>query len=184
MQPASKSKTWATQNEDDAEPPTKIQAMEIPEGESDEEYEAVPKIAKNTTPPQPVEPAIVEPPAPLETDKTPANANAPDATDDDWMRSRTNRLLDLMDPTDIAAGTVHVEVMNAPMVDSTTNVPKSVESPVVEVDADIEEEKPDPIIEAIKSNGRLFVRNLPYTATEQDLREHFQQYGSLEEVRP
>jgi len=46
-----------------------------------------------------------------------------------------------------------------------------------------EGDKPDPIIEAIKTNGRLFVRNLPYTATEDDLREHFQPFGALEEVR-
>jgi RNA recognition motif-containing protein len=41
----------------------------------------------------------------------------------------------------------------------------------------------NPTIDAIKENGRLFVRNLPYTASEDDLRELFAVYGTLEEVR-
>ena len=36
--------------------------------------------------------------------------------------------------------------------------------------------------EQIKKSGRLFVRNLPYTATEDDLKAHFEKYGVLEEV--
>jgi multiple RNA-binding domain-containing protein 1 len=48
--------------------------------------------------------------------------------------------------------------------------------------ADEPKDKPDPILEEISKNGRLFVRNLPYTATEDDLRNHFQPFGSLEEV--
>ena len=182
MQPASKSKIWNTRTEDDDnEPPTKIQAMGIPEGESDGEYEAVPKKANNKTPPPPVVPVILEPAVPDETNIIPTNI-LPDATDDDWMRSRTNRLLDLMDPKDVAAETVQ-EDHRTTVVEAITNLPKIVEPSVIEAEAEIEEEKPDPTIEAIKSNGRLFVRNLPYTATEEDLRQHFQQYGSLEEVR-
>ncbi|KAI8973452.1 hypothetical protein BDF20DRAFT_977834 [Mycotypha africana] len=36
--------------------------------------------------------------------------------------------------------------------------------------------------ELIEDTGRLFVRNLPYACTEQDLRDLFGQYGSLSEV--
>ena len=34
----------------------------------------------------------------------------------------------------------------------------------------------------IRESNRLFLRNLPYKATEEDLREHFAAYGELEEV--
>lgn len=182
MQPASKLKLWAAQNGDDVEPPIKIQAMEVPEGESDEEYEVVPKKAENTTPQPLLQPLSVEPAAPVEIDAVFSNTNAVNATDDDWMRSRTNRLLDLMDPADIAAEEVRVENSDGPMMESRVNIPENITSPVVELNAETVEVKSDAVIEAIKSNGRLFVRNLPYTATEQDLREHFQQYGSIEEV--
>jgi multiple RNA-binding domain-containing protein 1 len=40
----------------------------------------------------------------------------------------------------------------------------------------------DATMDAIRESGRLFVRNLPYTATEDDLRTHFEKYGTLEEV--
>ena len=51
MQPASKANNWATQPLEDAaiEPPTKIQAIELPDAESDEEYEMVPKKPRNSS---------------------------------------------------------------------------------------------------------------------------------------
>ncbi|PVG01471.1 putative RNA-binding protein [Serendipita vermifera] len=36
--------------------------------------------------------------------------------------------------------------------------------------------------DAILSNGRLFVRNLVFSCTEDELRDHFQQYGDVKEV--
>lgn len=186
MQPASKSKTWATGSPDDGEPPTKIQAIEVPDAESDDEYETVPKKTKvkSPEPPQQADEILVEPVISSATDQIPINA--PDATDDDWMRSRTNRLLDLVDPKDIATispverpadTTARETVYEAP---TTTQPIAAVESLEGAGDPDVEQS--DPTIDAIKSNGRLFVRNLPYTATEEDLRAHFQVYGSLDEV--
>ncbi|KAL5722290.1 hypothetical protein ACHQM5_005828 [Ranunculus cassubicifolius] len=37
-------------------------------------------------------------------------------------------------------------------------------------------------MELVRKTGRLFIRNLPYTATEDDLRELFQRYGDLSEA--
>jgi len=186
MQPASKSKKWATEvvDDDTNEPPSKIQAIEIPEAESDNEYESVPKKSRKSSPPKPAAPVSLPTQAVEETstaeDQPMVDISAVNTTDDDWLRSRTNRLLDLMDPEDIApAQTANVEVVTAadePIVEE--------EEPAEEQDEIVEEEqeKPDPILEAISANGRLFVRNLPYTATEEDLRKHFEPYGSLEEV--
>ena len=192
MQPASKSKNWAQQAVEDptAEPPTKIQAIEIPEGESDEEYEVVPKKSRQKSPPKSVVPATnaVTTTQLAAIDEVMVDSTAPNTTDDDWLRRRTNRLLDLMDPDDIPAATSGLESTDADPVAETTAVqsePDTAESMhLAEQDNEEEDgEKPDPVVEAIQSNGRLFVRNLPYAATEDDLRKHFEPYGPLEEVR-
>lgn len=194
MQPASKIKTWDTQISNDStnEPPTKIQAIELPEAESDGEYEAVPKKLKRKASPEPPI-AVVQIPLSNVPDR-PAEAEviaepaAPDATDDDWLRGRTNRLLDLMDPADITVSAVApITEVALPIAEPTPDVPL-VEVPEKPPQAEeewegIEDEPADPVIEAIKSNGRLFVRNLPYSASEDDLRQHFAPYGTLEEVR-
>lgn len=195
MQPASKTKNWnpETLADDIEEPPTKVQAIELPDGESDGEYEAVPKKTRRKSPPI-ATPSITkdvvteEVQAPAETVVEPIE---PSATDDDWLRSRTNRLMDLMEPEEIAASSGAPAATN---VDKTKNrdvdmtlQEAMVEEPVqnndeLSFEGFEDDEKPDPIVEAIKLNGRLFVRNLPYSATESDLREHFAKYGSLEEV--
>ena len=191
MQPASKSKNWTTQGHDDpsSEPPTKIQAIEVPEAESDEEYEAVPKKSRQKSPPNAVVPVTTRtaaPTVPEVIDKEMVDSTAPGATDDDWLRGRTNRLLDLMDPEDIAASTVGTARIptNAAAEMPVEVELKEVEEPsqAEEADAESGHEKPDPVIEAIQNNGRLFVRNLPYSASEDDLRKHFEPYGALEEV--
>lgn len=185
MQPASKPKTWKAQTEDE-EPPTKMQAIEVPEGESDGEYEVVPKKSRKKSPPPPVIP--IEIPAPVveaEPDRMVEDHPeriAPNTTDEDWLRSRTNRLLDLMDPDEIgAAATGAVPAEPAVVAGAKPDETPDHEEPAEEVIQE-DSDKPDPTIEAIKATGRLFVRNLPYTATEDDLREHFAPFGSLEEV--
>jgi len=51
MKPKSKSKTWNTEAVDNVqEPPTKMQAIEFPEAESDGDYEVVPKKSEQTKP--------------------------------------------------------------------------------------------------------------------------------------
>ncbi|CAG8953103.1 hypothetical protein HYFRA_00003300 [Hymenoscyphus fraxineus] len=192
MQPASKTKKWPTGTADDGmqEPPTKIQAIEVPEAESDDDYESVPKKARKSSPPKEASPVAAVPIEELKQTDEPMPDVAVGATDDDWLRSRTNRLLDLMDPDDIApTQTGTVDLTNAvPVVEPIAEPSPSIEEPLQDIDEimqvdEVEEEKSDPILEAISAaNGRLFVRNLPYTATEDDLRKHFEPYGSLEEV--
>ncbi|KAG0652318.1 multiple RNA-binding domain-containing 1 [Hyphodiscus hymeniophilus] len=188
MQPASKSKKWASGAASDSiiEPPTKIQAIEIPEAESDEEYEAAPKKQKQQSAPKPTVPFIAPPILANEAalvDEVVAVSTAPDATDDDWLRGRTNRLLDLMDPEDISTGanglTRAAEMMETAMEEP---IPMDDVPIADEVKEEANLEKPDPVTEAIQTTGRLFVRNLPYTASEDELRKHFEPFGGLEEV--
>lgn len=223
MLPKSKSKTLDDVSPFDAdiqEPPRKIQAIDLPEAESDDEYAMIPRKSKtdplktpqmptpSVTSAAPVEPSprpVVATPtassaAPVisignvEDDAAPVNAFA--ATDDDWLRSRTNRLLDLVESGDLA--TPPSLGMDAPVSNSVRNEPypavelsqHDVVAEATETAASLEDtttkEQPetdfDQIVESIKATGRLFVRNLPYTATEDDLRKHFQQYGDLQEV--
>lgn len=203
MGPAKKSWQAATDSALE-EPPTKVQAIEIPEDESDNEYELVPKKAKKVeVAPTPsivhdamptVQALPVQPPVDEMVVDAPEPSNEP-TDDDDWLRLRTNRLLDVMDPDEIAAmpsstGTVNAQpvdqqptqqpaaedlTMSGITINDNTVVDEPAEEPAVLAE--------DPNIEAIKSNARLFVRNLPYSATEEDLREHFSKYGSLDEVR-
>ena len=190
MQPGSKSKNWASHITDDPtiQPPMKIQAIEVPEAESDEEYEAVPKKPRQKSPPKHTVPSTVTSAAPTVPAVVIAEvvvaSTAPDATDDDWLRGRTNRLLDLMDPEDIPAITKEVVSADNSVIEIATEEPTELEdSPVVEEShEEHEHEKPDPVIEAIQSSGRLFVRNLPYSASEDDLRKYFEPFGALEEV--
>ncbi|KAH7319214.1 hypothetical protein BKA65DRAFT_96890 [Rhexocercosporidium sp. MPI-PUGE-AT-0058] len=187
MQPASKPKTWKAQTEDD-EPPMKMQAIEVPEGESDGEYEAVPKKAHKKGPPLPVKPLEMPTPVaeaePDRMDEDAPESTAPAATDEDWLRSRTNRLLDLMDPDEIGiAGTGAVPTEPPAVAEIKTDETPEHGEPAAEPEHEEEvDDQSDPTIEAIKATGRLFVRNLPYSATEDDLREHFSPFGSLEEV--
>jgi len=201
MQAPSKLKTLASITKDDVdmEPPTKMQALELPEGESDDEYEIVPKKAGRTSiSPQRTIPATIPTPVPVPTTQPDATEEtlvvtpALDATDDDWLRSRTNRLLDLMDPEDIAINPASAENESVAEIKSSKPVAETsmiedgplqkLVSKTTEQPLEEDLDKPDPTIEAIKSNGRLFVRNLPYSATEDDLRAHFAPFGTLEEV--
>ena len=90
-----------------------------------------------------------------------------------------------MDPEDIPVPSKAPNPSEAPAIEIFAEEPlifnKEIEA--TEDTPEDNEEKPDPTLEAIRSNGRLFVRNLPYTATEQDLRNHFAPFGALEEVR-
>ncbi len=101
------------------------------------------------------------------------------ATDNNWLRAKTSRVLDLMDaaPEYARSGlneiedlstrtTVEQEVDNikqliTPPIDSSTESPHNTLSP----------------------SARLFVRNLPYTANELEIEKLFSKYGHLDEVR-
>ena len=172
------------------EPPAKVQALEIPGGESDSDYEAVPQKSRKKSPLKPtaapnLPPVFIE--EPVVSQEPAIAATAPNATDDDWLRSRTNRLLDLMDPEDIVDG--RPEAFTSQNIEQVAETRASADLPVDPNDKNIEEtveevedDIPDATLQAISANGRLFVRNLPYSASEEDLRKHLEPFGSLEEV--
>ncbi|KAI1138254.1 RNA-binding domain-containing protein [Hypoxylon sp. FL0543] len=195
------------------EPPTKYLAVD--EGASDDEYEVVPSRRKKSQPQENTKPLVTvagninsqpqgesevaelneEPPseqAVLTTTGFAENATRAAATDDDWLRSRTNRLLDLVDDEDVvptaapSADTPAVpsnQEQQPEVVDATVDEDRDMDDPSPQSDIDEPEaETRDQALETVRRTKRLFVRNLPYSATEDDLKSYFKQYGDIEEV--
>ncbi|KAI9659963.1 MAG: Multiple RNA-binding domain-containing protein 1 [Bathelium mastoideum] len=108
--------------------------------------------------------------------------------DEDWLRNRTNRLLDLVDEG--ADGPEHLGNPNP--LDENENRPLHAPKPLDGI-TDQGDDQPQSIepevsqpgdskLETVMATGRLFVRNIPYDTTTAHITECFQQFGELEEV--
>ncbi|GJC85002.1 multiple RNA-binding domain-containing protein 1 [Colletotrichum liriopes] len=189
----------------------KEQKKLLQDGESDDEYEAIPsrpekrqmreapKGAQRAEPTPEKDEAMPDAaPVPESTEDVPqeqapaAPTNAA-ATDDDWLRSRTNRLLDLVDDDEVPQPPVQQggETAGSAPAEQQKQPAKAPEQPKGETKGGaVAEDAPAPsekveendTLATIKRNARLFVRNLPFSANEEDLRTHFGQYGELQEV--
>jgi multiple RNA-binding domain-containing protein 1 len=166
--------------------------------ESDDEYETIPARSSKPLPKDAVVGGAgseVPLTVPVPAVATPAEAGgdapqiAPDATDDDWLRSRTNRLLDLVDPNDPgfalrpAAG---VSAVPASTHHPPTSVEQEESAPAPPAgtsgDAPKSSQKGRDPLEQIEETSRLFLRNLSYHVTDDDIRDHFCTFGQLVEV--
>lgn len=108
-------------------------------------------------------------------------------SDSDWLRSKTSRLLGLLDEEEQAEfdsrpqekPTSPVEAPTAPKPDPIMN-----DAPQNKGEAEEPEQAPeqDANIDLIRNSARLFVRNLPYDTTEADLEPTFVSFGRIEEV--
>jgi multiple RNA-binding domain-containing protein 1 len=163
---------------------------EIPEADSDSEYEYMPTAERKSPqresphqvggpPAQPSRPDILAQ-EPLES-----NYVAGKATDEEWLRSKTSRVLDLMDvdelPTQpatqdrkVPAEEENEEADTVSEVNGKAEPEEKRESP---------DPKAEPSIEAIQKTSRLFLRNLAYRVTEEDLTECFEKFGKIKQVR-
>ncbi|KAL9480052.1 hypothetical protein ACSS6W_004838 [Trichoderma asperelloides] len=159
----------------------------VEEGESDNEYEQIPKRQEKLRKTESSEASRTDDVKPQETEEAPQTSV--DATDDDWLRSRTNRLLDLVDPDDLPQPAEQAALDEAVRDDGeNTNTLHSSHEVVSEDapdqanDQGAEATGADDAIATITRTSRLFVRNLPYTATEEDLHQKFGEFGTLQEV--
>jgi len=110
-------------------------------------------------------------------------------SDADWLRSKTSRLLGLNDDEageqenddDTNAGNALAEAQNV-HPQRTARVQEEVQTQQTE---EQEEKTPsvDEIEQKIQASARLYLRNLSYAVTEDDLRKRFTEYGDLQEVR-
>ena len=191
MQPFSKASTWTNgeTNHDNAP------SMHVEGGESDEEFieiKAKPKkpfgetvesypsirIGENSAIGGPTESTAG---SDMKVVEVAENQNLL-LTDGEWLRSKTNRLLDLTDTEPYFAQVTTEEERLKSATDHTINTH---EGSAVENGTEIEGEESaevDTIVQEIRKTGRLFLRNLPYTTTEEELWSAFEPYGSIQEV--
>lgn len=112
------------------------------------------------------------------------------ASDMDWMRSRTSRLLGLVDddedenistmrPRSLSPAVPAEETEHEPAI---VKEEKETEPVPAITAAGIQPEDVTADVVAIQASGRLFLRNLAYTVTEEELRACFAPFGTLEEV--
>ena len=196
-------------HEDDSvlEPPTKKAAVDEPE--SRDGYQSMPtQPTKRTAIPPPnlphelqIRPAAVpsadvsavvpdEQPASHAVEGSTEDDGAGAIDDDDWLRNRTNRLLDLADEDDVfpvRSQPVEVEPTGQPETENGISVDViPIEKTATSLKdsmtkrADLSD---DATLGAIRKTARIFCRNLPYDATTEDLRTYFEKFGEVEEVR-
>ncbi|KAL7620688.1 Multiple RNA-binding domain-containing protein 1 [Parahypoxylon ruwenzoriense] len=212
MQPAkaSANKIHGVITDPTNEPPAKMMAVAVDEGGSDDEYELVPARRKRNLPPEngktrvaPLdatesavrEEADVATEAPKEQ-AAPVTVNSMETgsqaagTDGDWLRSRTNRLLDLVDDEDIVPAAtpsqqlppIALDEKEPEVVDATMDEELDDQSPPPDPDEPHTGTNDDDNLDSVRKTLRLFIRNLPYSTTEDDLRSYFERYGNVEEV--
>jgi multiple RNA-binding domain-containing protein 1 len=169
----------------------------VPDDESENDYQVIAKKPKTT-----VEPAQPLVDVPLATDKggtaqaegeyTDPKGALKDVTDAvagdrgpvsdvDWLRSRTNRVLEFVEDDDEPTTAAIAQKIDPeePMTPEAVEEPLATQLPDHEqanVLLPSEEDK-------IRDTGRLYLRNLHFDVTQDDLRDHFSKYGALEEVR-
>ena len=118
---------------------------------------------------------------PSDDEMTPAQANEGadtsqqphPASDMDWLRTRTSRTLDIVDEPSEKPKTTEAKVDDVSTLDNAINNDVNNANPIEGTASST------PQI----TNGRLFVRNLPYDVTEDSLTTLFKKHGKLEEVR-
>lgn len=100
------------------------------------------------------------------------------ASDADWMRGKTNRLLDLVEndhePSSGSAAS-HAPSATSPLMRASDS-----KSPVK---SDSQETSPGDVTQPeLVPNARLFLRNLPFNTTHDSLRSIFSPYGTISDV--
>jgi len=213
MQPPSKSKIWEDQaamtTQTPAEPSMNDRDRQNSDAGIDEEYEPVPKRQKrNREIAQ--ETQLKSGDSQMETDlhehKSAVSAAGGDVTlplvntagagsDADWLRTRTSRLLGLVDDDDAQETIALPDDDQAQKSTASGDLEQNPSKNVLDTSIQTEREgnKVDTSSAEVPSanaqgscvgNGRLFIRNLAYSATEDDLRLLLEngKHGAIEEV--
>ncbi|ETN46857.1 uncharacterized protein HMPREF1541_01046 [Cyphellophora europaea CBS 101466] len=97
-------------------------------------------------------------------------------SDSDWLRAKTNRTLDLQDPDVDSKDTSTVQQLPSPVPSKSSPAP-----PTQDEGERPHAESSDSPAAVEVPNGRLFVRNLAFSTSEDDLESLFSAYGKLEE---
>lgn len=205
MQPPSKSKIWS--NEDVTRPqgashpiigsPRQVAIEEY----DDRDYDNVLKKSKDVVRPDQFKESLFSlegisstvPPVTQQEDEISEepslllNQQLSVASDGDWLRSRTGNLVESDGtgdaiPPKTFPGTDEVLVKESI---TTHQLPRSIMSDIgIQAEPESESRVSGPTLDSINAADRVFVRNLAYTCTEDELREFFtsQELGSIQEV--
>lgn len=197
MQHSSKTRTWA--NDDDipaATVPPEPAVVETQDINQDKPARPLKKskVIEAETPSQASKPPAVQSIVDTEeiqrvnSDKTEEDAPDEDQpkSDMDWLRSKTSRLLGLLDEEEQADSgspppapdTQTVE----PIEEDSDEVEETLPAEIPVAEEPTEEKDYNADIEHIRISGRLFLRNLAYDATEADLETIFAPFGKIDEV--
>ncbi|KAL9600800.1 MAG: hypothetical protein Q9219_002938 [cf. Caloplaca sp. 3 TL-2023] len=211
MQPASKSRTWANEEptgiksgQQDLAIEADDQAISVNQGSDAEVYQEVPtkkrKAQKEQSEVSIVPTEVVPDIRPPELVRSDADAGdtpttkgpeTPPTTDDDWLRSRTSRLLGLIDDDDSISPNTATDNAEPQGGQPSTSAAESSRLGSGDAgnpsDADVlrkDDQTADESNGTANATNRLFIRNLPYTATEGDICQHLErhQLGKFEEV--
>ena len=173
----------------------------MPEDESDDDYQVIakkPKIAPEPTiTSAPTQPTSTEQPAPAhqaqgldggepmeDIQEAPAAEQGP-VSDVDWLRSRTNRVLELVEDDPMTSVSAPASQAPEPQPPAAAKASLEVDEAQPETQQPTEEQAvvaaPDEE-DKIRETGRLYLRNLHYGVTEDEIRQQFSKHGALEEV--
>ncbi|XP_010491106.1 PREDICTED: multiple RNA-binding domain-containing protein 1-like [Camelina sativa] len=112
----------------------------------------------------------------LDTKKATKNKVGDDVSDMEYFKSRIKSNLSDSDCEDA----VHVFPIDGEDIEA--NIVDDGHSMEVEADGKMAQELKTDDSDDVLNTGRLFVRNLPYTTTEEELTEHFSKFGEISEV--
>ena len=108
------------------------------------------------------------------------------ASDSDWLRSRTNRLLDLVSDDELDKDLEKGEAKNPITAERLSPESRDQEAPVSAPEAETipPRESPQSLADTASKHDtrRLFVRNLSYETTESSLQSLFDKFGAIDEV--
>jgi multiple RNA-binding domain-containing protein 1 len=214
MGQSSKTRTWA--NDDDMAKPSTVTAPVINQNAQEttqtEELPSHPKKAKTEKPPvvetiQQPESMVIDKSGEEENQEEPDQDNSAEieeaapVSDADWLRSKTSRLLGLLDeeeqdefdqhkaeaPADSdspsSAGDKSPPVRSESRTEAIENIAPNMTDDDSEPQEAPEAPAPDdPNLDLIRNSARLFLRNLAYDTTEADLQPLFERFGKIEEV--
>lgn len=159
--------------------------------QSDEEYEDLTKSSESKKRVPDEQPILAEDNTPKAGEEAAPVATDAAVSDQDWARSRTSRLLGLLDD-DEAAPRALAKDDEASDGESEKGTAKehaetAPQNAMPTPPSDVEENEPaevavDDTLTGVRASMRLFVRNLPYDVKEADLETEFEPFGNLEEV--
>lgn len=206
MQNSSKTRTWA--NDDNMANLSEQPAEAINEPTKDYSVsEELPSLPKKARTQEPSASGSLEEPQPMVVDHSgedgekekPAQEDTAAAeevgpvSDADWLRSKTSRLLGLLDEDEQAEFEQHKvqEPVEEPVESPTHHHEESrnavIENIGTEVPANDDNAakttpEHDQNVDLIRASARLFLRNLAYDIREEDLQPLFAPFGKIEEV--